>query len=106
VIGIEDLDLVVSAGFGRRLGVLGPFAVADLAGLDIYHALMTNALPDLSTATTPSSLLAERVAHGDLGAKTGRGFYDWPAERLASIVRQRDDALFTLRRADSAPHVG
>ncbi len=103
VIGMEDLDLVVSAGFGRRLGVLGPFAVADLAGLDIYQALMTNALPDLSTATKPSPLLAERVARGDLGAKTGRGFYDWPSNRLSDVVRRRDDALFAMRHADDPP---
>lgn len=101
VIGMADLDLVVSAGFGRRLGVLGPFAVADLAGLDIYHALLANVLPDLSTATAPSPRLADRVARGDLGAKTGRGFYDWSPEALAAAVERRDGALFDLRRADA-----
>jgi 3-hydroxybutyryl-CoA dehydrogenase len=100
VISMEDLDVVVSAGFGRRLGVLGPFAVADLAGLDIYRALLTNVLPDLSAATTPSPLLAERVARGALGAKTGRGFFDWPPERLAEAVSRRDGALFSLRQRD------
>lgn len=33
----EDLDIIVSTTFGYRLPSFGPFAIADIAGLDLYR---------------------------------------------------------------------
>jgi 3-hydroxybutyryl-CoA dehydrogenase len=38
-------------------------------------------------------LLKDKVAHGELGAKAGKGFYDWPTEKLARTISNRDAAL-------------
>ena len=76
VLGFEDLDALVSRGFGRRLAAFGPFAIADLAGLDIWQTIAAYLFPLLSDAKRPSALLAERAARGEYGVKSGRGFYE------------------------------
>jgi len=82
----ETVDTVVTQGFGIRLPVLGPVANADLVGLDLTLAIHDYVLPKLSQPSQSSSGLAQRVASGDLGMGTGKGFLDWqPGE--ADAVR-------------------
>jgi len=82
----ETVDTVVTQGFGIRLPVLGPVANADLVGLDLTLAIHDYVLPKLSQPSQASSGLAQRVANGDLGMGTGKGFLDWePGE--ADAVR-------------------
>lgn len=52
---------------------MGPLELADTVGLDIAMA----AGQQLTQQTEPPRCLADRVARGDLGRKTGRGFYAW-----------------------------
>lgn len=52
---------------------MGPLELADTVGLDIAMA----AGQQLTQQTEPPRCLAERVTRGDLGRKTGRGFYTW-----------------------------
>ncbi|MDE0228107.1 MAG: 3-hydroxyacyl-CoA dehydrogenase family protein [Spirochaetaceae bacterium] len=87
VAGAADVDAVVSGSFGRRLAVAGPFEVSDLAGLDVIAAIAREVWPDLAAGGV-ADLLADPAAAGDYGAKTGRGFGDWPPERV-DAARQR-----------------
>ena len=87
VAGAADVDAVVSGSFGRRLAVAGPFEVSDLAGLDVIAAIARELWPDLAAGGV-ADLLADPAAAGDYGAKTGRGFGDWPPERVHA-ARQR-----------------
>lgn len=92
----EAIDEVVRFSFGPRLAALGPFTVADFAGLDVYSSLATNVWPTLSTEPSteaPPPELAERVSSGALGTKTGQGFHSWSPERLQNISARRDAAL-------------
>jgi 3-hydroxybutyryl-CoA dehydrogenase len=92
----EAIDEVVRLSFGPRLAALGPFTVADFAGLDVYASLARTVWPTLSTEPSADALppeLATRVASGRLGTKTGAGFYDWPEARLERATRRRDRAL-------------
>jgi 3-hydroxybutyryl-CoA dehydrogenase len=73
------VDHVVTATFGRRLGVMGPLETADLVGLDLTLAIHDHVLPDLNRHPGPSPLLCALVERGDLGMKTGRGFREWEA---------------------------
>jgi len=100
VCSMEDLDAVVSLGFGRRLATFGPFAVADMAGLDVWQAITSYLYPLISDAREPQALLAERAAGGDLGLKSGRGFYEWSPQQSAAALAKRDAEL--LRHL--APH--
>ena len=54
---------------------MGPLELADTVGLDIVMA----AGRQLTGQAEPPRCLADRVARGDLGRKTGQGFYGWKA---------------------------
>ena len=93
VTSMEDLDAVVSLGFGRRLAAFGPFAVADMAGLDVWQAITAYLFPLLSNADQPPPLLADRAARNELGLKSGQGFYAWSDEEARAALARRDAEL-------------
>ncbi|MBX3068912.1 MAG: 3-hydroxyacyl-CoA dehydrogenase family protein [Thermomicrobiales bacterium] len=77
VCSVEDLDTVIHSSIGRRWSVAGIFEVFDLAGLDTVLAVSRALMPDLSNADGPPAWFVEMVEGGDLGIKSGKGFYDW-----------------------------
>lgn len=79
------IDIVVKAGFGRRLAVLGPLENADLVGTDLTLAVHEYLLPDLDRSPGPSPLLRGLVASGRLGMKTGAGFQSWTEAQRTEI---------------------
>jgi 3-hydroxybutyryl-CoA dehydrogenase len=94
----ELIDDVVSNSFGFRLPFFGPFAGADMAGLDVY----VGAYKSLSAAygdryAVPESLV-ERVANGDLGLKTGGGFTNMDADLRVDIANYRNRAYSALAK--------
>jgi len=81
--GIADaasVDEAIRLGFGLRLPVLGPLENADMVGTDLTLAIHEYILPHIERSPSPSPLLRERVAKGELGFKTGQGFQAWTAE--------------------------
>ena len=89
----EDIDAAVQYGFGMRFLGAGPFLQKDIAGLDIHHAAATTIYPDLCNDTAPARFIADRAARGDHGMKSGRGFYDWTAERITAVKTRYEAAL-------------
>ncbi|MFM8155147.1 MAG: 3-hydroxyacyl-CoA dehydrogenase family protein [Actinomycetes bacterium] len=84
----ETVDLVVRNTIGLRLAEMGPIENADYVGLDLTLAIHEQVLPSINSDPFPSAHLRELVAAGDLGAKTGSGFLDWPAgSREAAAAR-------------------
>ncbi|HET7315042.1 3-hydroxyacyl-CoA dehydrogenase family protein [Salinisphaera sp.] len=98
-----EIDRVMTASLGRRYATVGPFATADLGGLDTFLAISQQLMPQLVADNTPLGLLQDIVACGDYGAKSGRGFLDWPKERRTEIQQLRDTDLLNRRRGDSKP---
>lgn len=92
----EDVDRIARLSFGLRLPVVGPLETIDLGGLDLTLAIQAYLLPKLDRSTEPSQLVQDKVARGELGAKAGKGFYDWSPARMARVVRQRDEALLEM----------
>lgn len=74
----EDVDTACQLGFGHRMG---PLRTMDLTGIDVMVNAARNIYADTADAKffPPESLL-RMVAAGDLGRKSGRGFYDYPEE--------------------------
>jgi 3-hydroxybutyryl-CoA dehydrogenase len=94
----ETVDLVVKNSFGLRLPVFGPIENADMVGLDLTQDIHAVVLADLSRATAPLPALTERVARGDLGAKSGRGFLEWPAGRQHATHERLSAYLLEVAR--------
>ena len=97
VASAADIDLAVRTSFGIRLPAIGPLESADLSGLDVIEAVHQYLLPDLDNSTAPQPGLHVRVAAGDVGVKSGRGFYDWEGNRGRDVAERRDREL--IRRA-------
>jgi 3-hydroxybutyryl-CoA dehydrogenase len=75
VISAADLDTVMKLGFGHAMG---PLATVDLTGLDVMLHAAGNIYRDTADEKFfPPELLARMVTAGDLGRKTGRGFYSY-----------------------------
>jgi 3-hydroxybutyryl-CoA dehydrogenase len=86
IVDVAGIDRVVTSGLGPRWAVAGPLGVADLGGLDIFETVCAQLFPTLSVETAPSRQLSDRVARGDLGAKSGRGFSSYSVERRAALL--------------------
>lgn len=105
----ETVDLVVRHGFGRRLALVGPLEQADLGGTDLTLAIHEVLMPDIDATATPHPYLVAMVQRGDLGAKSGRGFFKWQpgdAERRRDEINRGlvEQSLDTLTFADVAQH--
>ena len=92
----EDVDMIARLGFGLRLPLIGPLETVDLGGLDLTLAIQSYLLPDLDRSTEPTSLVREKVAKGELGAKSGRGFFEWPDGRHTEAIERRDRGILEM----------
>ncbi|MCP3139396.1 3-hydroxyacyl-CoA dehydrogenase family protein [Pyxidicoccus xibeiensis] len=92
----EMVDRVLTQGIGRRLGVSGVFDRLDLAGLDLVTAIITG-----SGRPVPP-VLAQKVERGELGLKTGQGFYTWTPEATAAFEERVARHLITQLHEDRA----
>ncbi|MBM3399854.1 MAG: 3-hydroxybutyryl-CoA dehydrogenase [Bacteroidetes bacterium] len=75
VAGVEEIDTIMKLGMAHPMG---PLQLADFIGLDVCLAIL-HVLHDgfKNPKYAPSNLLVNMVTAGDLGAKSGRGFYDY-----------------------------
>jgi 3-hydroxybutyryl-CoA dehydrogenase len=97
---IEEVDKAMIYGHGRRLPVTGPFCSADMGGLDIFHSISSYLFKDLSNASESSGLMKGLVEQGDLGLKSGRGFYGWTPEFKEKMINARIELLKDFSRKD------
>ena len=88
----EDVDAAVRFGFGFRYLAAGPVLQRDHAGIDVHCAAAATMYPSLSNTEQPARALRERVQAGQLGMKTGAGFYPW-SEADKAAERARYDRL-------------
>ena len=73
----EELDALF-----RKLGKpMGPFELNDFTGLDISYDARNYFAKAISADLAPFKLMELKVAAGEYGKKTGRGFYDWSKGR-------------------------
>jgi 3-hydroxybutyryl-CoA dehydrogenase len=71
----EDIDAAMKGGCGFPMG---PFALLDLVGLDTSLAILDALYAEFAEPNyAPVSLLRQMVSNGQLGRKSGNGFYDY-----------------------------
>lgn len=70
----ENIDTACAAGFNWPMG---PLKLADLIGLDTCLHVLDDLAHKLGPAFIPSPLLRQMVSAGQLGVKTGKGFFDY-----------------------------
>lgn len=102
VASVEDLDKAVKGSFGLRLGVIGVLETMDMAGLDLMLKGTSHLYRFINNAREPQNVLVKKVENGDLGIKTGRGFYNYGlAEQGGSLdnIKERDRKLLRLLNA-------
>ena len=96
VASAKDVDTIVSTTFGFRLPFFGPFAIADMAGLDTYVGGFGVLEEGLGERFSAPRLLTDTVGAGRLGTKSGGGFYDLGADQLADLIAYRDRAYVAM----------
>ncbi|MEU6129514.1 3-hydroxyacyl-CoA dehydrogenase family protein [Saccharopolyspora sp. NPDC047091] len=70
----ESVDTAMQLGYRHPMG---PLRSTDLVGLDVRLAIAEHLHATLGERFAPPQLLRDKVERGELGRKTGRGFFDW-----------------------------
>ncbi|MEU0834745.1 3-hydroxyacyl-CoA dehydrogenase family protein [Streptomyces sp. NPDC056231] len=70
----EAIDDAMSLGYKHPMG---PLRLTDLVGLDVRLAIAEYLHATLGERFAPPQLLRDKVARGELGRKSGQGFYTW-----------------------------
>ncbi|WP_308190808.1 3-hydroxyacyl-CoA dehydrogenase family protein [Arthrobacter hankyongi] len=70
----EDIDNAMVLGYKHPMG---PLRTTDVVGLDVRLGIAEYLYSVLGDRFAPPQILLDMVAAGELGRKTGRGFYDW-----------------------------
>lgn len=91
ICGPEDIDKCIRSSWGPRYTSIGLFDHFDYAGLDLIANIESYLYPDLCDTKEVHPSLQERLDRGDLGYKTGLGYYDW---------RERDMDAFRKKTSD------
>jgi 3-hydroxybutyryl-CoA dehydrogenase len=74
VASAEDIDTAMTLGYKHPMG---PLRTTDVVGLDVRLAIAEHMAREVGRRFEPPTILREKVAAGELGRKSGRGFYDW-----------------------------
>jgi len=99
VVDAKDLDTCVSWGIGYKLSIVGPLALLDMAGLDIYQSVGNYLNAELSNRTDVNSYVTELTTKGHLGLKTGKGIYDYTEGEVESLKMERANRFIAVRRS-------
>lgn len=84
VASIEDIDTAMKLGSNHPMG---PFELGDFIGLDVCLAIMEVLYNEMGdTKYRPCPLLRKMVRSGNLGCKTGKGFYIYNADRTKTAI--------------------
>ncbi len=86
----EDVDTAIAAGMAMRFPVWGPLMHLDAVGTDLGLSVQQTVLPGICADKEANIYISDMVERGDLGAKTGKGFYDWSQRSMNDNMKKRD----------------
>lgn len=88
--GVEVIDEVARSSFGFRLPFFGPFQIADMAGLDVYQAVLESHAEAYGDRFNIGDRLTRLVAAGRTGTTGGAGFYRYGEREGDELLIERD----------------
>ena len=92
----EDLDMAIKASIAPRMMVLGLVQRYDFTGLDLSaRNLADESFFDPPVNNNPAAL-SSKIERGDLGVKTGRGFFDYSDREMTEVLKERDRCLLKV----------
>ncbi|GAC1601546.1 MAG: 3-hydroxyacyl-CoA dehydrogenase family protein [Acidimicrobiales bacterium] len=74
VASAEDIDRAAVLAYRHPIG---PLRLSDVVGLDVRLDIARSLMSRYGERYAPPEILVKKVASGDLGEKSGRGFFDW-----------------------------
>ncbi len=93
----EEIDKAVSGSLGLRLAAIGPLKSMDLAGIDLFWFGLKDMYKYLDNSSEPPGIIQEMVKAGDVGRKSGKGFFRHESAGLMNKdEKARDDNLMKL----------
>jgi 3-hydroxybutyryl-CoA dehydrogenase len=95
---IEDVDRAMRTDVGWWMPLAGPFRYMDLMGVEAYHRVMRDLLPDLSTDPGIPKLIRDVVERGGRGIKNGRGFYSYSRDEAERWEHKFREFNYKMRR--------
>jgi 3-hydroxybutyryl-CoA dehydrogenase len=105
----EDIDTAIRAGFGIRYATMGLVEFIDWGGVDILYYASRHLKEELKSERFQSPEIVDRMmARGDMGLKSGKGFYDystldpddWRRRKLTAFVALLDHLKMLPMLAD------
>ncbi|MED1204059.1 3-hydroxyacyl-CoA dehydrogenase family protein [Heyndrickxia acidicola] len=78
----KDIDIICKKALNHPIG---PFELMDLSGIDVCYFVMQQRFEETGNPEDkPPSILEDKVKAGNLGRKTGKGFYDYQKQEIKS----------------------
>lgn len=97
-----EIDTAFTNGYGMLKWLYGILEGLDHAGLDTYLGSFNYVFKISGDHRyRPYEVLKRKVEAGELGVKTGKGFYDYRGKSMEEILRARDNALIKILKLKS-----
>lgn len=95
----EDIENAIKYGICFRSATTGMLEIADIGGLDVWLAGEDNIFPDLNNSAKACNIIRKRVENGQLGIKTGKGFFEYPKGKEDEVKKNFSKRLITQLKA-------
>lgn len=92
----KTVDEAIKYSFGLRLPKLAPLENSDMVGADLTLSIHEYILKYLENSTEPSPLLKDKVEKGELGFKSGKGFFEWSKEDIDKSNKELREYLINV----------
>ncbi len=99
----EVVDTVMKASLGRRYGMVGPLESADLGGLDTLLNVGMHLMPELAKDEDVLQLMRDHVQKGQVGVRSGQGFYEWDDAHRARVKEGRKRLIHHTAKKTGKP---
>lgn len=96
IVSAADLDKIVVSSFAPRLVFTGPVEQRDLNGIDTHMAACEHVYAYLENTTEPLQIMRDKMSAGNIGLKTGRGFYDWTGKNPLEVYNKKNEEMIAI----------